>query len=637
MKPLLSAIKVNHPDLNNFAIIPPDANDPKILHNLSRVNIIVGTNNSGKSRFLRALSKIEDPSFLIHSFKKDDISNIVNDLLQVFDQKIGAINSSVRDVSSFRKRIAEVRIPDFFTRETVQVRALIDLLNEMRNLAPRNVALTDSSVRYHSGDWQTQFSTPINEIGTIYLRKIELLVDGDKIGSVFSKPIQRTYIPILRGLRPFSKGPDNNLYRTRTENDYFDGRRFDNHSISTGIDLYDEIKTCLLGDLAQRKMIADFQEYLSKEFFENQSVAIIPKEGRDELALKIGLEKEQQIYNLGDGLQSLIIVTFAIFRAASQKDNFHHIFIEEPEVYIHPGLQRLLLSKMIDIENCQFFFTTHSNHFLDITLDFENISVFRITKFLDGSVDKEEVVPHFNVENVSSGDTKTLEILGVRDSSVFLSNCTLWVEGITDRMYIRHYLALYQKHRLEMDPAFTPFKEDSHFSFIEYSGSNLVHYDFSEDSGAERIKVRRVSKNVFVIADKDDKKDQKHKSLQEILGESYCSLNVREVENLITPETLNNVVDFFEKRKRNGNYKLRSNVRQSEYAQEYLGTFIQEKLLESGELKYSYTEDSGSGTIRDKVAFAKAVVASTTDWKHLSPTTKRLTERVYEFIQKHNS
>ena len=48
--------------------------------------------------------------------------------------------------------------------------------------------------------------------------------------------------------------------------------------------------------------------------------------------------------------------------------------------------------------------------------------------------DQDEV--NYEVKLATSPDANILRELGVRNSSVFLTNATIWVEGITDRMYM---------------------------------------------------------------------------------------------------------------------------------------------------------------------------------------------------------
>ena len=134
------------------------------------------------------------------------------------------------------------------------------------------------------------------------------------------------------------------------------------------------------------------------------------------------------------------------------------VFIEEPEQLLHPGLQRKLIETLLNekgFEKFQYYITTHSNHFLDTTFDFSKISIYSLRKKFQDEANEEEIA-NFSIENLSSGDKSSLELLGVRNSSVFLSNCTIWVEGITDRMYFKHYLALYMKKNANGNKTFKP-------------------------------------------------------------------------------------------------------------------------------------------------------------------------------------
>src|ERR1041384_4416314 len=102
------------------------------------------------------------------------------------------------------------------------------------------------------------------------------------------------------------------------------------------------------------------------------------------------------------------------------------------------------------------------------------MSIFTFRKRFDDSTHNEKQA-EFEIENVSSGDTSCLELLGVRNSSVFLSNFTIWVEGITDRRYPAHYLKLHVDHLRGTDTSVKDFREDLHYSFVEYGGANITH------------------------------------------------------------------------------------------------------------------------------------------------------------------
>ena len=90
--------------------------------------------------------------------------------------------------------------------------------------------------------------------------------------------------------------------------------------------------------------------------------------------------------------------------------------------------------------------------------------------------------------------------LGVQNSSVFLSNCTIWVEGITDRHYVKHFLDLHKKENKD-DPDICDFNEDYHYSFVEYGGNNITHWSFL-DKEETPINVEKLCGRLFLLADK---------------------------------------------------------------------------------------------------------------------------------------
>src|SRR5262249_19746078 len=138
---------------------------------------------------------------------------------------------------------------------------------------------------------------------------------------------EKIYIPTIRGLRHLT---DDKLdvFQLRTLKDYFNGNQNDkklNKGIFTGLNLYEEIKKLLLGNLTKREFIRSFEKFLGDSFFNGQDVSIIPAIDSDVLYVKIGDEQERPIYDLGDGIQSIIILTFPLF---ANKDKNLLVFIE---------------------------------------------------------------------------------------------------------------------------------------------------------------------------------------------------------------------------------------------------------------------------------------------------------------------
>lgn len=552
-----------------------------IMDGLSRVNIIVGPNNAGKSRLLRAVGttvpsalSLDLPALVEAQRQIDNVMDPIETLLERFEN-------------------LPTLVPFAYGKDSI-------------------ARLRVRFEKYASYRSQLGGRSYVAELAQPVAAKLATLKSPEY-------PTKRIYIPVLRGLRPFKGETD--VYKERTQRDYFSEAATE-IEVTTGLDLYDKVKSLLLGDYDARQKIAKYERFLSHTFFEDQLVSLIPRESDDVLYIKIGDEKEQPVYLLGDGLQSLIIITFPMF--------FHDsaIFcIEEPELYLHPGMQKRLLDIFAAQERHMFFATTHSNHFLDMSMDTTVMSIYRVSKNLPEGAGREHL-PTFRVEQVNRGDRSVLAALGVRDSSVFLVNATIWVEGITDRWYFRKFLELYQAEQLQQDPNHRRMEEGTHFAFVEYGGANITHWSFLDEED-HPIGIDTLCGRALLISDRDgDSKLERKTKLEQFLGERYICLDVREVENLLPPRVIKALIRKYEK---NPSLELRD-FEHADYADKYLGTFIADDLRE-GASKRSYK--AKSGTIKQKRKFCQdALDIFTRDDLH--EPIRTLAERVYNFIAEHN-
>src|ERR1019366_269360 len=229
------------------------------------------------------------------------------------------------------------------------------------------------------------------------------------IPQTYNYTTERLYIPILRGLRPTQFHDDNKFdeiqdnYLKRTVRDYFKDTPVKDEEIFTGLRLYNDTKKMLLGKREERDKIKNFESFLSKTFFNNQPFTLIPNIEDDSLHVSIG-EEEWPIYKLGDGIQSIIILLYPLF---FNQGKSLMVFIEEPENSMHPGLQRLFIETIMqgNFKNFQYFITTHSNHFLDFTMDLGKISVYTFSKLKNESGEKNL----YKIENTSNENTNILD------------------------------------------------------------------------------------------------------------------------------------------------------------------------------------------------------------------------------------
>ena len=214
---------------------------------------------------------------------------------------------------------------------------------------------------------------------------------------------------------------------------------------------------------------------------------------------------------------------------------------------------------------------------------------------------------------------------------MFLVNATIWVEGITDRWYLRKMLNSYMDYLEENNKLDLRLEEDTHYSFVEYGGANITHWSFL-DYEEKPIEVERLCAKAIVVIDKDGEKKEKRKDdLQEVLGERLIILPAREIENLLPYKVIKEVVREYEK----NDELVFPEFTYDKYQYNYLGTFIQNKMLKNKiSRKGGYKAESG--TLKDKVKFCEKALPKI-KYEDLPESTKEIIQNIYNFIREQNS
>ena len=601
----------------------------KELTGLSKINLFVGQNNSGKSRFLRKLLVDENFEFALKKNDYDEVFEFLQQKRKEIDALFESANmvdgeSILQELDGILKgtglfKIGEVKkkigIARLFGEQVASIK-------KFNGYAHRN-----SNISYSSP------SGIVEKINIIGLQIIHLI--DSNFSTEFDFKEERIYIPILKGLRPIQANGVHFLdqidnYKLRTIRDYFsDQREKLDPKIFTGLSLYEDTKKLLLGDKEGRNRIKKFEEFLKVNFFENKEVTLIPDITNDVLLIGIG-DEERPVYELGDGIQSIIILLYPLF---FNQDKNLLVFIEEPENSMHPGMQRIFLETLMkeEFKNFQFFITTHSNHFLDITLDIEQISIYTFTKKESSLTGKSE----YCVDNISNEDVKILDLLGARTSSVFTSNCTIWVEGITDRLYIKKYLEIFQADLVKHGELKTPFREDYNYSFVEYGGGNIVHWSFTDEVGWDKINASKLSSKIFVVADKDSSEEKpsaakaaRLNELKEKLKDNFKIIDAKEIENTLSGRI---VIDTVQKMEGAARIHDEKKITFDRFKDKKIGGFIQSNFQE---LKRKY--EAASGTIYPKLEFCKVAVEVMKDIEDLSIEGRSIARDIFKFIQRSN-
>ena len=602
---------------NYFAQINQDYN--LMNHNyffgeLSKTNVFIGENNSGKSRFLRYLFKTN-----FYSLSDENFKQLINEIDQIISSKkcINAVYDtnyaeSLSNIEKFNKICGKINIDP---------KSYVYIKDQL---------FQPSTRIYEDKTFNKKFYFPIirgtKDYKTIINNKLETFLRSTN--SIQNKDAINHYISLLNlqsdGLESFD------IYNDIIVHEYFNDNEDIKKRILTGVKLYNEIKSMLLGEEKKRMVIEEFQKFLQENFFSSyDKVQLIPNEEKKVLYVKIGSD-EKAIYDWGDGTQQLIVILYSLYK---HKDEIGKLFfIEEPEMYLHPGILRKFIEVINSdvFKNHQYFITTHSNIVLDTSADTNiKMSIFKFKKV--NNINNNDGKP-FLVEQCNNGDVSLLNELGVRNSSVFLSNCSIWVEGITDRLYLKHYLELYYKK----NPDKKVYRENIDYTFIEYGGGNVVHFNFDEKiTDPNSINAKYINNKIFLIADNDNtkprtKKANRKEKYKGLLGNNFYELSATEIENLITFETLKQILINQNPDKEEEICEVLSNKKQ--FSNKKLGKFIDE-LFPEGDIKRYAAE---SGTIKNKLEFCKEAINVMNDYDKLSEEAKTLTQKIYEFISNNN-
>lgn len=584
-----------------------------LLKDARQLNFFIGPNNSGKSRLLRELF-IRKSDELVFDCEPMQISKVAGTLLQ----DLSANHIDIQPITGLNF-IREMKLKSGVNKIKNHALSISGFLNELYDESKIDSNYTSSydqdMMVERINKWSKEkFSTHLLEFYHEQQKQVW----------------QKIYIPTLRSLRQVS---ENDIFEARTTKDYFSTANKHNGAIFTGHSLYEDLKEHLLGSHEKRQKVRDFEEYLSENFFFGNDISLVPMVNQDVVYVREGDDEDRPIYDLGDGIQSIIILTFKVFMA--EKPTL--FFIEEPEHYLHAGLQRTLIETFAKHKEHMFFMTTHSNHFLDLAQERNDVSIQQVSR----QSGETRVQPALELGGV-------LSELGVRASSVLLANCSIWVEGVTDKLYLRAYLRKFIDDLDNTDRArkLNSLHENLHYVFTEYQGSNITHWDFSSEGYGDNAQTpaKKLSQNILLIADADiDGKGSRVEVLDKDLGNNFYLLDWKEIENYIPCEML---IETAKRRWQSFNGKKGCSINRFENIKDKskfetkssgVGEILERFVDKSDGLKRNFYKDK-SGTIKDKVRFCKTaieVMNESNDWS-LTPELEKLCDHIWKFIEKHN-
>ncbi|MBR2247934.1 MAG: ATP-binding protein [Clostridia bacterium] len=588
----------------------------KYINHLNKVNVFIGENNSGKSKMMRLLVNSDMVKILSNDFVKDDTNDcrnsIINNLKLItnntnYDFQIDNNNDMTN--TDFYCCIQE-KIDMFknnYKSNNYPVSNYISHIDSQMNRLLEILCRENKNVRQTSISARNPIYIPILRGIENFNIYFEINNNNDDLKSILMNQRQRDALEKY-------KTNVNQIYQNKIKKAY----GIKEQLIFTAENLYEDITNKLLGKEDGRIFIKEFQNFISQQFYNGNEFTLIPQKDEGFINVKIG-NQERPLHELGDGIKQLITILYVIYE---NKDRERVFFIEEPELNLHPGFQRRLMEILhLDIfAKHQYFITTHSNHLIDSCFDYSNISIFKFTN-IDNSNNR------FRISYTLPNDITILESLGVNNSSVFMANCTIWVEGISDKILIKRYLEVYFENEGN-----TNYKEDINYAFVEYGGNNITHWDFESTNSIDSINTSGITNRSFIICDNDNdskNKSERKKKLKDIFKDNFYELTVREIENTISKEVLERTLFDGKEVK----YKKKYEEREYKNKETYMGSFIDDHYL----LSRKYSKKGGTGTILNKVDFSKRIAKNIIDYNDLSRQAINICKKIVKFIEESNN
>lgn len=595
----------------NISINSKDSWD---IHDAKKINFFIGPNNSGKSRFIRKF--LEKNTNIIFDLTPSSIEKISGFFISEFARQ-GRFNMFSNSIGDRHNALY-----DFLDKGQEKPYTIDSFIQEMY------VAFT-GSMYTASGRSANMFK---EQFWSFVILNVGQQAIDNYVRINGSDFFNKTYIPILRGLRPMKNIGD--CFKDRTTTDYHPDYNIRDFEIFTGLSLYKDIQEHLLGTHDKRELIKTFEKFLSANFFLGEEITLTPMIDKDVVYIKEGKKDDYPIYSLGDGIQSLIILTYAIFTAKKPT-----IFlIEEPEQHLHAGLQRKLIETILNKKDEHLYFiTTHSNHFLDIAQESDEISIQRVHLSEADGLPISEPQDNF-------GDV--LNELGVRASSVLLANCSIWVEGITDKLYLRtfmkKYLCEFSGSNQKKVSLLKSYFENLHYIFVEYQGSNVTHWNFdlNEPDTDKQTRALKLNSKIMLIADSDiENKSNRVENLRSALGNKFELLPFKEIENMLPIEIIQKTaVERWKTFKGKSdcdfddvNILTKANLFKN--PKTGVGSILEKFVTKPAGVERSFFKDK-SGTIKDKVQFCQTAVSimeNDPNWT-LTVELKDLCEKIWDHI-----
>ena len=473
----------------------------------SSFNVIIGRNNSGKSSFLDIIHSLCDPEF-----RESNTENVEVSLEYKIDSyKYFDIDNL--DLQTYKNRSFTLQFFGFHFMNK-ELKANVKLTKQ--NSTYTNSYDITSGVRYNTGN------------GVVLLK----LNDETTLD-----PFYNSVFRCVSSERDIS------------QESFFSGsEQIEINPNGTGTTRY--ACSILINNnkndaIIQDDVLGAFNEILDSDGH-YRNIKVKQDDGDNwEIILEDDNRNQYPISKLGSGLKTILLVLLNLIAIPNDYKDKNMVFaFEELENNLHPALEKRLYSYIFNYakeHGYLIFLTTHSPIAIDLFSREKSVHFYKTEKNSSGY----QIVP------ISSFD-KSIEVideLGIKASDLLQANGIIWVEGPSDRIYIKNWL-----NKLYPDR----FEEGKDYQFVYYGGRLLAHYTACDPTDEEidnYINVLAVNTKAFFVLDSDKSTGRGHlakrkKHIIEKLDEKhilYWITKGREIENYLDLTKENIQLNQFDK------------------------------------------------------------------------------------------